>query len=156
MKHFLILTAAALLWAACGSSDEAQAGCRGMKSRVAYRHSQAYPWHGDYYDVAWGVPVALVVPPTAETRLTWVGAWAPPASRRSSTSSGAAILARASRAGRSIPPRLGLAAPINSAIIISAVRGSPPRLRTLSAPCLAGQSDRRAVLFLFLAADRGL
>ncbi len=77
MKHFLILTAAALLWAACGSSDEAQAGYRAVKNRVAYRHSQAYPWHGDYYDVAWGVPVALVVPPTAEhqAHLGWgVGA----------------------------------------------------------------------------------
>ena len=24
------------------------------------------PWHGQFYDVAWGQPVALVVPPTAE------------------------------------------------------------------------------------------
>ncbi len=78
MKYFLIVTAAAMLWAACGLSDKAQAGHLVMKKgRVAYLQSQAYPWHGDYYDVAWGVPVALVVPPTAESQahLGWgVGA----------------------------------------------------------------------------------
>jgi len=77
MKHFLVLTAAALLWAACGSNDQAQAGHWLKKGRMASVNSQAYPWHGDYYDVAWGVPVALVVPPTAERQahLGWgVGA----------------------------------------------------------------------------------
>ncbi len=24
-----------------------------------------YPWHGSYYNASWGMPVALVVPPTA-------------------------------------------------------------------------------------------
>ena len=77
MKRFLILAAAAALLAAWGWTGEAMAGLGTLKSRVAYRQSQTYPWHGGYYDVAWGVPVAVVVPPTAEnqTHLGWgVGA----------------------------------------------------------------------------------
>ncbi len=31
------------------------------------RFTQCYPWHGGYYNTAWGAPVALVVPPTAES-----------------------------------------------------------------------------------------
>lgn len=30
-----------------------------------------YPWHGAYYDPAWGAPVALVVPPTATLQTKW-------------------------------------------------------------------------------------
>jgi hypothetical protein len=77
MKRFLILTAAAALLAAWGWTSEATAGLGTLKNRVAYRQSQTYPWHGGYYDVAWGTPVAVVVPPTAEnqTHLGWgVGA----------------------------------------------------------------------------------
>ena len=32
------------------------------------RFTECYPWHGGYYHTAWGTPVALVVPPTAESR----------------------------------------------------------------------------------------
>jgi len=74
MKRFLLLTIAVALLAAWGWTDEAAAG---LKNRVAKRQSQTYPWHGDHYDTAWGTPVALVVPPTAEsqTHLGWgVGA----------------------------------------------------------------------------------
>ena len=70
-------TAAAALLAAWGFAHKALAGFGTFKGRVAYYQSQTYPWHGGYYDVAWGVPVALVVPPTAETQthLGWgVGA----------------------------------------------------------------------------------
>ena len=77
MKHIFIFAAATALWAACGWSDAAIAGCGIIKNRVAYRQAQTYPWHGQYYDVAWGVPVAVVVPPTAESQahLGWgVGA----------------------------------------------------------------------------------
>ena len=68
MKRFLILAAAAALLAAWGWTSEAAAGHGTLKSRVAYRQSQTYPWHGDYYDAAWGMPVAVVVPPTAEAQ----------------------------------------------------------------------------------------
>ena len=77
MKRILIVTAAAALLAAWGWTNEAAAGHGTLKGRVAYRQSQTYPWHGDYYDVAWGMPVAVVAPPTAEsqTHLGWgVGA----------------------------------------------------------------------------------
>ena len=77
MKRFLILTIAVASLAVWGLTDEATAGKGGLKSRVAARQSQLYPWDGDYYDAAWGVPVAVVVPPTAEaqTHLGWgVGA----------------------------------------------------------------------------------
>lgn len=29
------------------------------------------PWHGNYYDPAWGVPVAVVVPPNAERQIDY-------------------------------------------------------------------------------------
>jgi hypothetical protein len=28
-------------------------------------------WHGNYYNLSWGAPVALVVPPTAEAQVRW-------------------------------------------------------------------------------------
>jgi len=71
MKRFLILTAAVALLAVWGWSREATAGYRTIKGRVAYRQAQTYPWHGGYYDVAWGMPVAVVVPPTAESQTHW-------------------------------------------------------------------------------------
>ena len=77
MQRLLILAAAAALLAAWGWTHEAVAGHGALKGRVSYRQSQRYPWHGDYYDTAWGTPVAVVVPPTAEsqTHLGWgVGA----------------------------------------------------------------------------------
>ena len=77
MKRFTIFAAAAALLAVLGSIEVATAGQGGLKSRVAARQSQMYPWHGDYYDATWGMPVAVVVPPTAEaqTHLGWgVGA----------------------------------------------------------------------------------
>lgn len=77
MKRSVILTAIAAVLAVGGWTHEAMAGHGTLKGRVAYKQSQTYPWHGDYYDVAWGAPVALVVPPTAEsqTHLGWgVGA----------------------------------------------------------------------------------
>lgn len=77
MRRFLILNALTVAMIACGWSSEAFAGRGTIKSRAAYRQSQTYPWHGGYYDVAWGMPVAVVVPPTAEnqTHLGWgVGA----------------------------------------------------------------------------------
>lgn len=69
MKHilfFAVALATTWLWA-----DAATAGHGTLKGRVAYYQSQTYPWHGDYYDTAWGTPVAVVVPPTAENQTHW-------------------------------------------------------------------------------------
>ncbi|MBX7165820.1 MAG: hypothetical protein K1X74_05675 [Pirellulales bacterium] len=48
-------------WPAQSSAFE-----RTVMSKVADRKAQMYPWHGEYYYLQWGAPVALVVPPTAE------------------------------------------------------------------------------------------
>jgi hypothetical protein len=68
MKRFILITAAVAVLTTLGSSREATASIR---DRVAQRQSQTYPWHGDYYDTAWGMPVAVLVPPTAETQTNW-------------------------------------------------------------------------------------
>jgi hypothetical protein len=49
------------------------AACGNRADRVARRQSAGVPWDGGYYDVMWGQPVALVVPPTAElqTHYNW-------------------------------------------------------------------------------------
>jgi hypothetical protein len=48
-------------------------GCNHGRGRgnQAYMNAMMYPWHGYYYDVAWGMPVALVAPPTAENQTKW-------------------------------------------------------------------------------------
>jgi hypothetical protein len=68
MRHILILAAAAALLASWGWTREAAAGHGTLKGRVSYCQSQTYPWHGNYYDTAWGMPVAVLVPPTAESQ----------------------------------------------------------------------------------------
>jgi hypothetical protein len=37
----------------------------------ARRYAARNSWHGGYYHSAWGMPVALVVPPTAEFQTHW-------------------------------------------------------------------------------------
>jgi hypothetical protein len=39
--------------------------CNTLMGNIAYRGSQLYSWHGNYFHPAYGAPVALVVPPTA-------------------------------------------------------------------------------------------
>lgn len=34
-------------------------------------HAAQSPWHGPYYNSAWGRPLALVVPPTADNQVSW-------------------------------------------------------------------------------------
>jgi hypothetical protein len=69
MKRFLIFASAAALLSASGWTSEAVAGFGSLKGRATPSQSQTYPWHGGYYDAAWGMPVALVVPPTAENQV---------------------------------------------------------------------------------------
>jgi hypothetical protein len=72
MKYKFTIALASLVCLA--ATGQALAGGYGsIKGRVAYREAQTYPWHGGYYDAAWGMPVALVVPPTAEnqTKMGW-------------------------------------------------------------------------------------
>lgn len=69
MKRILVLSAVVALVIAFGWTDDAMAGFGGWRSRTAAAQSQGTPWHGQYYDTAWGVPVAVVVPPTAENQV---------------------------------------------------------------------------------------
>ena len=46
---------------------------------VASRRASQYNWHGNYNYSAYGQPVALVVPPTAELQTNW--SWGAPSSR---------------------------------------------------------------------------
>jgi hypothetical protein len=49
-------------------ADAALAG-EGRPTAFLYNYAAARtPWHGMYYDPAWGMPTALVVPPNAETQ----------------------------------------------------------------------------------------
>ena len=34
-------------------------------------HANQSPWHGGYYNAAWGRPLSLVVPPTADNQVKW-------------------------------------------------------------------------------------
>lgn len=34
-------------------------------------HAAQSPWHGNYYNAQWGRPLALVVPPTADSQVSW-------------------------------------------------------------------------------------
>jgi hypothetical protein len=67
MKYTFTITLALLLCLAATSQTLAEGGNRW--AQAAYYRSQMYPWHGGYYEAAWGMPVALVVPPTAENQV---------------------------------------------------------------------------------------
>ena len=71
MKRICLLCVAALALLAFldATASLAQAGFPlGIPAddSATVAQSRGMPWHGAYYDPAWGVPVALVVPPTAE------------------------------------------------------------------------------------------
>ena len=71
MKRSLLITVAASALIALALADGAGAGEGSLKGYISRRRAQWYPWHGSYYHVAWGMPVALVVPPTAECQTHW-------------------------------------------------------------------------------------
>ncbi|MBN2475624.1 MAG: hypothetical protein JXB62_13510 [Pirellulales bacterium] len=66
MRAFLLIAVTAAALTAAGLVDATMA-----VERCACRHGQYESWHGDYYHVAWGMPVALVVPPNAENQVHW-------------------------------------------------------------------------------------
>jgi hypothetical protein len=69
MKQWL-LAAAVLLGASLLLTGEAKAqwGIRGHAHRNALYQASQTSWHGPYYHQQWGVPLALVVPPYANTQ----------------------------------------------------------------------------------------
>ena len=62
----VLASLAATAWA-----DTAGAFERTLIGAIAHHRAQKSSWHGGYYDVAWGVPVAVVVPPKAEYQTNW-------------------------------------------------------------------------------------
>lgn len=74
------LIAAALVTAACLSASTAGAQEAPLRNRRALqRNNTHYPWHGAYYHVQYGEPLALVVPPTARFQTNY--SWGVPATR---------------------------------------------------------------------------
>jgi hypothetical protein len=54
---------------ATGPAFAWEPNCKGAWACHCPRCQRA--WNGGYYNVAWGAPVALVVPPTAEVQTHW-------------------------------------------------------------------------------------
>jgi len=52
-------------------ATEAALAWPGRSTCSCYRYPDCYPWHGGYYYTAWGRPVPLVVPPTADYQTHW-------------------------------------------------------------------------------------
>src|SRR5262245_36732371 len=61
MKRFALATIAIAVCGLSATSLRAE-----NPQAYAYRQAAVLPWHNGFYDIAWGEPIALVVPPTAE------------------------------------------------------------------------------------------
>jgi hypothetical protein len=55
----------------CGSCDIFNCGCGNCGYMLPVRRAQCYNWNGLYAHSAYGQPVALVVPPTANMQTNW-------------------------------------------------------------------------------------
>lgn len=72
MKRLLAIVVAAAALTACGPIGQAAAREPNCKGAAACRCQKCQKsWNRGYYHTAWGVPVALVVPPTAEVQTHW-------------------------------------------------------------------------------------
>jgi hypothetical protein len=71
MRRFILWTAVAAALLAAGMVERASADPRTCMGKIAYKRSLGVPWHGGYYHTDFGMPVALVVPPTAEVQTHW-------------------------------------------------------------------------------------
>jgi hypothetical protein len=71
MKRLLLITAVLLPSLAAGLAEQARTGERVRRGTVVYDQGPGASWHGYYYDPAWGMPVALVVPPRVKSQTNW-------------------------------------------------------------------------------------
>ncbi len=76
IKRISIITSFALL-AAVAMSTTAEADPGWL--RHANKRAKNYRWHSNYVHSAYGQPVALVVPPTAQLQTNW--SWGAPSTR---------------------------------------------------------------------------
>jgi hypothetical protein len=68
-QPFLVMAAAVGVLATLASA--AEAGQPNRAARQAYYFASARPWNGNYAYTPYGEPVALVVPPHADTMASW-------------------------------------------------------------------------------------
>ena len=74
MKRLLLTATVLSVLVTLGLADTASAQGqqrRTLMGAIAHRQAQSYAWHGSYYSPAWGMPVALVVPPTVQSQTHW-------------------------------------------------------------------------------------
>jgi hypothetical protein len=71
MKHMFILALASVAITLLCSDFALAAGYGSLKGRRAHNKAQTYSWQGGYYDSAWGMPLALVVPPKVESQVKY-------------------------------------------------------------------------------------
>jgi hypothetical protein len=71
MRRFIAWAAIAAALLAIGMAGHATAEPNTYMGTIAYQRSLSEPWHGGYYHTDFGMPVALVVPPTAEVQTHW-------------------------------------------------------------------------------------
>ncbi len=63
----LTLASVGIALLAAASTDAQAGGPYTHRDRIARRYAAQRPWHGNYAHTNWGTPLALVVPPTADT-----------------------------------------------------------------------------------------
>lgn len=69
MNRLGICLLAASFVTAIANTENANAD--GRVDRLAARHARGMSWHSQYYHTATGLPVALIVPPTAHMQTSW-------------------------------------------------------------------------------------
>ncbi len=69
MNRLTICLLAASLVTVFATTEDANADRRA--DRWAARHARSQSWHSNYYHTATGLPVALIVPPTAHMQTRW-------------------------------------------------------------------------------------
>jgi hypothetical protein len=72
MNHRILTVVAAVTLATwAGAASTAHALWPYNSDYCAASHACQLPWHGGFYDPTYGQPIALVVPPNAETQTNW-------------------------------------------------------------------------------------
>ncbi len=69
MKRFLLLALLSVVVVGVAKVESASAWERGTRRAATMSPNEC--WHGPYYHIAWGMPLALVVPPNAERQVHW-------------------------------------------------------------------------------------
>jgi hypothetical protein len=129
MKRLIVACVALWLGAACPAWAQVPMDRRGHHGDRIPCCGQDPSWHGSFYDMTYGAPIALVVPPTAELQSHW--GWGVGNTRMTVNCPqfnrnyyGPGVYDRRAFLAR----RLGQAIRINSACITFAGRGTDPGL----------------------------